>query len=96
MSFPRFFLYKFAINVIPYHFLLIFFPLDFKGALMEYQHIYVISIFLLFSQKVLRSFSDDISIHPNTQIGFSSDFFHRVFRGAFPYNQTMNEDYKTT
>ena len=34
-----------------------------KEFLMEYQHIYVISNFLLFSQKSLRSFSHDIYIH---------------------------------
>jgi len=46
MSFPfEVFSYKFAINDIPYHFLLIFFPLGFKGVLMEYQYIYVISKF---------------------------------------------------
>ena len=57
MSFPRFFLYKFAINDIPYHFLLISFPRGFKGVLMEYQHIYVISIFSPIFPKGLRSFS---------------------------------------
>ena len=54
--------YKFAINDIPYHFLLIFFPLSFKGVLMEYQHIYVISIFSPIFPKGLRSFSHDIYI----------------------------------
>jgi hypothetical protein len=65
--------------------------------LVNYQHIYVISIFsLIFSEGFLRSFSDDISIHPSTQIDFSSDFSHRGFREVLPYDQTTNEDYKTT
>ena len=79
MSFPfkGFSSYEFATNDIPYHFLLTFFPLGFKGVLMEYQHIYVITIISPIFPKGLRSFSHDIYIHT------SPKFSHRDLQGVF-------------
>jgi len=72
----RFFSYKFAINDIPYHFFLIFFPLGFKGVLMEYQHIYVMS---KFSPIFPKGFKEFFPSHTHT----SPDFSHKKFQVTF-------------